>query len=363
MKCEVDRGIFTECLQGAVGALPARTTYDVLQNVLLEVKGNHLFVHATDLDTYVRKELPLAPESRPESGRVVVAGRKLLDIARELSEPLLTLTTTERNVVLQSGQSHYTFTALDPAEYPEAPQMPPDKVGEFPAPVVKEAFDAVAFSVARDQSRPSMCGVNWEIDDKEMKMVATDGHRLAWVRKPGTFKTTARLIVDPKIVPLGAWGDEKVAVRTGGGKIGLEFAGTIVISRLIEGPYPDYERVIPKTHQNRLKASQKNLAASLRRAAVFANPLGKPVTLVLKGGGDEILAETDVGSAQEILAATYEGEDVTIAFNAGFLLEFLRHIPTDEVVLELGAAGGAGVIKPVADEPDRLYLLMPIRMD
>jgi DNA polymerase-3 subunit beta len=364
MICEVDRELFADCLQSVVNTIPARTTYPVLQNILLEVKGNHLIMAATDLDTYVRKEIPLAPETKPVAGKVIIPGRKLLEVTKELVEPLVKLSQTNANIKLTSGKSTYTFSGLDPAEYPEPQTMPTDFVVEFPLAVLEELFEATSFAASRDESRPAMTGVYWEIDPKETRMVATDGHRLAMIRKPGAFKARTRLIIPVKVFSLLAKGEENVKVNADSSKVGFEFADTTIISRLIQGPYPEYDRVIPKNHPNLLKGRKDQLAAALRRAAVFANPVAKPVTFDLKADSAQLSAETpELGQAQESLDATYKGAELKTAFNAAFLLEILRHVPGDEVNFELNTALAAGVVKPAVPDSDRLYLLMPIRLD
>jgi len=364
MICEVDRELFADCLQSIVNTIPVRSTYPVLQNILLEVKGNHLIMAATDLDTYVRKEIPLAPETKPQAGKVIIPGRKLLEVTKELVEPLIKLSQTNTNIKLTSGGSSYTFSGLDPAEYPEPQTMPTDFVVEFPLPLLIELFEATSFAVSRDESRPAMTGVYWEIDPKETRMVATDGHRLAMIHRAGAFKARTRLIVPVKVFDLFARGEENVKVNADSSKIGFEFASTSIISRLIQGPYPEYERVIPKTHPNLLTSKKDHLAAALRRAAVFANPVAKPVTFDLKSDSAQLQAETpELGQANESLDAVYKGADVKTAFNAAFMLEILRHVPGDDIAFELNTALTAGVVKPVMPEPDRLYLLMPIRLD
>jgi DNA polymerase-3 subunit beta len=362
MKCEVDRELFVECLQDVVNTIPSRTTYPVLQNVLLEVKGTRLMMAATDLDTYVRKEIPIQPESVP--GKAILLGRKLLEVVRELTVPMLVLTRTDSTIRLDAGRSMFTFAGLDPSEYPEPPAMPEQLLIDFPMPLLEEAFAATAFAAAKDESRPVATGVYWEIDPTEMRMVATDTHRLAFIRKPGEFKTTARLILSPKVYSLLARGEESVKVKADEGKVGLEFASTTIISRLIQGPYLEYQRVIPAQHPNRLKVNRAALTAALRRAAVFASPLARPVTFDLKPDGVQILAETpDLGQAQENLEGVYSGAELKIAFNASFLLDFMSHIDTDDVTLELGDAMQPGLIRPDPPESERLYLLMPIRLD
>jgi DNA polymerase-3 subunit beta len=211
-----------------------------------------------------------------------------------------------------------------------------------------------------------------------MRMTATDTHRLAFVRKEGDYNVKSRMILPPKVFNLLPKTREekpkegeakpaepvKLKVKADASKIGLELGETTIISRLIEGPYLDYDRVIPKNHPNLLKVNRDRLSAALRRAAVFANPVAKPVTFELKPDSIRLLAETaELGHAEENLEGTYTGAELKIAFNATFMLEFLNHIEGENVALELGSSNNAGLLHPDVETPDRLYLLMPIRMD
>jgi DNA polymerase-3 subunit beta len=365
MRFEIDRGTLAEMLGVLVNTLPSRTTYPVLQNVLLEVADGRLSLSGTDLDTFVRKDYTLS--GKFEDGRVALPGRKLLEITREHSTDQILLYSKNGRIHLEAGNSKVAFSGLDPAEFPEVPGLPEGATLEFPVATVMELFDAVSFAVSKDDSRPAMTGINWEVTKTEMRMVATDGHRLAFVRQKGKYAAGFKIIIAPKVFSFLPRGADTLTVHSDPAKIGVVCAETTVISRVIEGPYPDYERVIPKkSHPGKAEIEQEVLGPALRRAAVLAHPVGKLVALGFSNDGLVLEAETpELGSSKEAVPCTYTGDPVRIGFNAAYMLEILRHLETDKVAVELQSALTAGLITPVADESDlkRTYLLMPIRLD
>ncbi|OYD16706.1 DNA polymerase III subunit beta [candidate division WOR-3 bacterium JGI_Cruoil_03_51_56] len=365
MRCEIDRGILADMLAVVVNTLPSRTTYPVLQNVMLEVAGGKLAVSGTDLDSYVRKEFALT--GKFEEGKAVLPGRKLMEMVRELGEANVLFFSKDSNVHVEAGNSKAVFAGLDPAEFPEMPKLPEGTPLEFPIATITELFDAVSFAVSRDESRPAMGGVDWEVSKSAMKMVATDGHRLSFVRRKGKFPATFKLIVSPKALALLPREQDVVKVYSDPGKIGLVTQDTMVIGRPIEGPYPDYERVIPqKDYPFKAIVKHDAFVAVLRRAAIFAHPVGKLVALDFKKDKVIIQAETpEIGSSEEELICEYNGEPVRIGFNAGYLLEIFRHLNSEKVVIELQNPLSAGLLKPLEKKPeyDETFLLMPIRLD
>ncbi len=364
MRFEIDREILAEMLAAVANTLPSKTTYPVLQNVLVEVAGGKLFIAGTDLDTFVRREFSLAGKS--EDGKVVLPGRKLTEITREMGSSDVVFSSKENSIRIESGNSKVRFTGLDPAEFPELPELPEGAPLEFPVAVVLELFEDVSFAASHDDSRPAMCGVNWEITKTEMRMVATDGHRLAFLKRKGKYPASFKMIVAPKVLGFVPKGADKVAVHSDPGRIGLVAGDTTIISRPIEGPYPDYERVIPKKATARAVLECEAFVPALRRAAVLAHPVGKLVALDFAKGRVKLQAETpELGSSEEEVPCEYKGDGIRIGFNSAFLLEVLRHLDTDKVVIELQNSLSAGVVRPVEPKPDvqETYLLMPIRLD
>lgn len=366
MRCEIERAVFTENLTGVIGALPGRTTYPVLQNILIEVFDKKLSMAATDLDSYIRKEVPLLAGSKAEKGKVIMPGRKLMEACREISADKILLHTEENNIRLQSGASKFLFASLDPAEYPEPPTPPKGTELEFPLNTLIEVYETTNFAASHDESRPAMCGLYWDVKEKEAIMVATDGYRLAMVKKLGKFAGKFTSIIPPKVFTLFPQNEEKVLIIADQSKISFSFENTFVMSRLIEGPYPDYERVVPKGHPNLLRVDRETFTAALRRTSVFAHQIGRLVTLEISGKELKLFAQSpELGSVSENLECNYKGKDLKIGFNVNYLIEVLKHIDTDEVVMELSGPLNAGLVKPGAPIPEteKLFLLMPIHLD
>lgn len=364
MRCEIDRAILAEMLAGVVNALPGKTTYPVLQNVLMTVSGGRLSLAGTDLDTFVRKDFTL--DGSNEDGTAILAGRKLGEMVREIGDQRITISTKGTNLTLEAGRTRASFTGLDPAEFPELPKLPEGTTLELPLAAVLEVFDDVAFAVAREESRPAMSGLNWEVTKTELRMVATDGHRLALVARKGKFPAKAKLLISPRIISLFPRGEEKVLVHLDPARAGFVFQGTTIITRLIEGPYPDYERVIPKGYPTKAVVEHSAFASALRRAAVFAHPVGKLVSFEFKKGKLRLVAETpELGRSEEEVDCDFNGEALRIGFNANYLLEILRHLASDQVLVELSNPLSAGLFKPSENKPESeaTYLLMPIRLD
>lgn len=365
MRCQVDREVFAEILAAVAGALPGRTTYPVLQNVLLEVTGGKLAVVGTDADTTVRKEFAIS--GKIEDGQVLVPGRKLLETVRELGVADAEFRTSERNLYIETARSRAMLAGLDPAEYPEIPKLPDGSPVELSIAAVLDLFDNCGFAVSKDDTRPAMSGVNWEIGKTEMRMVATDGHRLSHVQTKARHTASAKVLIPPKPFGLLPRGGDTFQLYADPGRVGLVTEGTTVVCRQIEGPYPDYTRVIPKDKKlSRAVLEREPLTAALRRASVFAHPVGRLTALSYSKNKLNIHSETpDVGSSDEDLTIEYEGKDMRIGFNAAYLMEALRHISSAKVQFELQGPLAAAVLRPVDEEGgiEKTYLLMPIRLD
>jgi DNA polymerase-3 subunit beta len=197
-------------------------------------------------------------------------------------------------------------------------------------------------------------------------MVATDGFRLAFIKKSGKFDSSLDAIIAPKVFNLFPKGEDKVTIYADSSKIGFVFANTTVISRLIEGPYPDYERIMPDKYSCQMQSKTENLSGALRRAAVFAHPTGRLVALSLSTKVNSVFAETaDLGQTTQEFVAKYKGEDLKIGFNVSYLLEILHTINDEDVIMEFLNPLAAGVVKPATKSADmeRVYLLMPIRLE
>lgn len=360
-------------LAAVVAALPARLTLPVLQNVLLESDGeDHLRMTATDLDTTVTRRVP-ASVSTP--GAVLVMGRKLLEIAREIPDScMLDVRLAEATLVLQCSETRtrYRLPTLPADEFPAPPSIPWEEASAaVPGEVLALLIERTAFAASTEETRPILNGVLWTLGEGEMGMVATDGHRLARSRVPVT-EAVARegCILHPKALAMVARlpaERETVRVAFAQNHVGFRGDGWEILTRTIEGPYPDYQRVLPKDNDKVLVADRGALAAAVRRMAILASDQTHRIRMSL--GTDllmmRISVETpELGEAHEDVAVDYQGDPLEIGFNAQYVLEVLRFLPPGDVRMTFRAPERAATLSPVQDETGAWSetLLMPLRL-
>ena len=228
----------------------------------------------------------------------------------------------------------------------------------------------VAFAASTEESRPILNGVLWELRSDRMRMVATNGHRLARMDVPTTGQGggQADLIIPPKALEqirrlFG--GDEEIEIAKSDNHLGFRSTTTQVYTRLIEGPYPNYEQVIPRENDKSLTADKAALAAALRRMSIVASDQTHRIRMAFTNGACKLSVQTpDLGEAQEELSVAYEGDSLEIGFNAAYMLEILKYMPTDEVRMTFKAPERAATCEPVGwDDPASfMTLVMPLRL-
>jgi DNA polymerase III subunit beta len=325
-----------------------------------------LRLSGTDLDIAVSTTVAAEVDA---DGAVTLPAKKLVDIARELpSGPVRVTAAGEARVSIESGRSKFKLLGLPRDEFPSFPVVKFDKAWKAAAGVVQKLVGHVSFAASTEESRPILNGVLWELRPDRMRMVATNGHRLAKMDVPATGGSTADLIVPPKALEQIRRlysGDAEIELAKSDNHIGFRAGGTFVFSRLIEGPYPNYEQVIPRENDKQATIDKTAMAAALRRMSVVASDQTHRIRLAFSGGNLKFSVQTpDLGEAQDELAVTYEGEPLEIGFNATYLLEILKYMPTDEVRFTFKAPERAATIEPVGwnDAASYMALVMPLRL-
>ncbi len=366
MKFTITREQLQEGLTAVAAAVPTKTTLPVLSNVMVETVKSGLRLSGTDLDTAVSTTVAADVDAE---GSVTLPAKKLADIVRELpSAPIRVTSAGEQRVSLECGRSKFKLLGLPREEFPSFPPVKFDKASRAPAKLVHQLVTHVAFAASTEESRPILNGVLWELRPDRMRMVATNGHRLAKMDVPANGGTTADLIVPPKALEQVRRlfsPEAELEIAKSENHIGFRSGGTQVYSRLIEGPYPNYEQVIPRENDKAATVDRVAMTAALRRMSVVASDQTHRIRLAFSGGAAKFSVQTpDLGEAQDELALTYEGEPIEIGFNAHYLLEILKVMPTDEVRLTLKTPERAATIEPVGwDDPAAyLCLVMPLRL-
>ncbi len=363
MEFKISRSLLEKILQNIVKLIPPKSTYTVLQNIIIEAKENKIFIEGTDLDTFIKK---FTKAEVKKEGKVLISGKKLLEITREANVEELNFKLKELNLEISAGNAHFNIPALDYQEFPEIPKFPEKRWFEITIGEFTTQIDSTIFMVSKDISRRPMNGALIQVKEDTLNMVTTDGARLALYKKSlSGGAPSGEVIVSPKVFDLIEYDipEERVEVFIEERMVGLKFLNTSIIARLIEGPYPNYEGVIPRAFIGICSVEKPFLEGALRRVSLVASPNLKNVKFDFKR--DNVLlsaASPDIGEAKEEIPCKYEGEEISIWYNAGFFLELLRHINTEEAVIQLTSATSATLIKPKEGE-SLIYLLMPLRID
>lgn len=367
MKFTITREKLQEGLVAVAASVPTKTTLPVLSNILVEAVKDGLRLSGTDLDIAVST---LVPAEVDAEGAVTLPAKKLVEIVRELPSAAIRVTATgEQRVSLECGRSKFKLLGIPRDEFPSFPPVKFDKPWKIASGDLQKLIGHVAFAASSEESRPILNGVLWELKKDRMRMVATNGHRLAKMDVAiAGAPASADLIVPPKALEqirrLFGAGDE-IEIAKSDNHLGFRSDQTVVFTRLIEGPYPNYEQVIPRENDKAATLDKQAFASALRRVGVVASDQTHRVRLAFSNGALKFTVSTpDLGEAQDEMAVQYDGDPLEIGFNATYLLEILKFMPTDEVRLTMKAPERAATIEPAGwDDPaSYLCLVMPLRL-
>jgi DNA polymerase-3 subunit beta len=355
-------------LQAVQNVVGSRTTLPILSNVLLKAEGNKLEFTATDLDVTVACSVE-AQVKKPGSSTVPV--KKLFGIVRELNGSELDLETDDKNIcTIRSGPSFYKIHGLAADEFPPMPKFKEDKKVTLPQATVKAMMRKTSFAISTDESRYVLNGIFISLKDHKMTMVATDGRRLALVDEQAEIseKSHGEFIVPAKAVNelnrlLSDKGDVEIKFTDNQAAFTLKDekdSSVLVITKLIEGNYPNYRQVIPGEAKERVALNRDEFVHALRRAEIMTSEKSNSVKLTFTKNRLEITANSpEVGEAKESLAINYKGKDMAIAFNPKYMIDPLNALDNDEVFIELIDELSPGVLK--INGPF-LYVVMPMRL-
>lgn len=368
MRFTISREKLQEGLTAVTATIPAKTTLPVLANILVETTDKGIRLSGTDLDIAVSTEVAADVET---SGAITIPAKKLSEIARELPpSPVKIAAAGEQRVTLDCGRSHFKILGLPKDEFPSFPAVRFNESWRIRSGELIKLISHTSFAVSTEESRPILNGVLWELRPEMMRMVATNGHRLAKMELP--IKTAAApssdLIVPPKALEQVRRlfpEDEELEIARGENHLGFRSPFTSVFTRLIEGPYPPYDQVIPRDNNRIAIADRAALTSALRRMSVIASDQTHRIRLSFNAALVRFSVQTpDLGEATDELPIRFTGDPLDIGFNANYLLEILRYIPTEEVKLTFKAPERAATLEPEgwSDPSTYLCLVMPLRL-
>jgi DNA polymerase-3 subunit beta len=365
MKLTASREDLLTPLQSVIGVVERRQTMPVLANVLLSARENRLSITGTDLEV----ELVAAHAvSVQQAGDVTVPGRKLLDIFRALPEKTsVSLTTDGERVALRAGRSRFTLSSLPAAEFPVIEEINSQQVLSVSQGALRRLIDKTHFSMAQQDVRYYLNGMLLETEGKALRAVATDGHRLALCETPlqAAAKTAQQVIVPRKGVLelqriLGSDGELELAIGTN--HVRVQIGDIRFTSKLIDGRFPEYGRVVPSTPTKIVQADRDPLRQALQRTAILSNEKYRGIRLTLHSDLLTVQAHNpEQEEAEDQLEVGYKGDDLEIGFNVNYLLDALAALDTDKVEIGLNDANTSCLIR-APGTTDTKYVVMPMRL-
>jgi DNA polymerase-3 subunit beta len=351
-------------LQRVQNVVSTRTTLPILSNVLVQATDQGISLTTTDLDLAIRCTIE-GEVSKP--GATTLPARKLFSILKEVISPEIDVEVDDKNAAsIRCGSSFYKIMGLPDDEFPRFPQPEAGKSLTLPQASLRDMLKKTAYAASADETRYVLNGVLMSFKGTKLTVVATDGRRLALIEGEVEIPkgSEAEVILPSKTVNellrlLSDKGD--VSLSVGENQIIFNMGNAIVVSKLIEGTYPNFRQVIPAEAKERVPLDRENLLAALHRASILASEKSQSVKLFFSKNQLTITATTpDVGEAKETVAINYKGKDLTIAFNPQYMMDPLRNQDADEVFLELTDELSPGVLKVNAPF---LYVLMPMRLN
>jgi len=364
MKFSISKESLQQAINQVQHVVSTRTTLAILSNVLLRAKDGVLELTTTDLDVGVTCTVPAEVEVE---GATTLPARRLSTIVRELPSEEIDFSVDEKNYAsIRSGPSFFKVVGLTSEEFPALPRFDDAREFTLPQAVMRDCLRKTSYAISTDETRYVLNGILFSFKNNALTMVATDGRRLAMVEQEVEFPQSQEIdiIVPTKAVNelarlCGDVGD--VVIRVTGSQVGFDLGSSLLISKLIDGNYPNYRQVIPGEAKERIVLEREVFQRAIGRVSLLASDKSNSVKFQFTLGQVEIIASSpDIGEARETIPINYKGKDITIAFNPEFTMAPLRNLSADEITLHLIDDISPGVIRTGTNF---LYVLMPMRVN
>ncbi len=366
MKLQIEKENLLNPLQQIIGAVEKRQTMPALSNVLLRATDTSLTLTATDLEIELVSQISMVVD---EPGEITVPARKLLDICKALpSEALINFTVKDNKALVQSGRSRFSLATLPANDFPALDAINSVYEFEITQNTLRDIIDKTAFAMAQQDVRYYLNGLMLEVSSNNLRAVATDGHRLAYCEKE-----TSADIADIKQVILPRKGvlelvrllndtDNPVKITLGSNHLQVEFNELRLTSKLIDGRFPDYNRVMPTDGKNVITADRDQLRQSLIRASILSNEKYRGIRLVLEKNLIKLQAQNpDQEEADVEQEVVYSGDSIEIGFNVNYMLDVLNVTGSEMVQASLRDSNSSFLLT-YPDQPDCKYVIMPMRL-
>lgn len=356
------------------GVVEKKTTIPILSNVLIEAHGDRIILTATDLELGIRCTCPAKVK---KEGAGTIPARKLLDYTRLLPDAEVNVKFLENHwASITCGRSRTKMAGMSRESFPELPQMP-EAISEIPVGLLSSMISRTSFAISMEESRFTLNGALLLLSGDGMAMVATDGHRLAYVESAMDMNGSAKSAKGFRaLIPKKAMGEIVKLADESGPESKVVFAGDenhlffrfgerLLITRKLTGNFPDYERVLPKDNTNIAKLHKEEIRSAIERVSQFADERSRAIRVQFGQGEVRVFSSSvETGESEESVPTEYAGPDLEIGFNAQYLLDFLRAIGQDEVSFALKDQKSAGELRPASEEAKDhyRYVVMPMRI-
>ena len=370
MKFIVSSSQLLKQLQVLGGVINSNNTLPILDNFLFEISENQLKVSASDLETTMSAVVTIESDS---TGSIAISARLLLDTLKTFPDQPLTFKTEGDSIIeISSDQGKYDMAYFGGDEFPKSVSLPSPSKTVIPSSILATAISKTIFAAGNDDLRPVMSGVFFQFSSESLTFVATDAHKLVkYTRTDVTADKTAEFIMPKKPLNLlkgVLGGEEDVIIEYNDANAKFTFENFVLICRLIDGKYPNYEAVIPKENPNKLTVDRASFQNSVRRVSIFSSKTTHQIRLKMAGTELNISAEDlDFSNkADERLSCDYQGDDMQIGFNSRFLSEMLNNLSSNDVLIEMSLPNRAGILTPIdgTDEGEQVTMLvMPVMLN
>lgn len=363
MKLTIEKDALLEALQKVQSIVGQRSTLPILSNVLLRAEGDSISLTTTDMEVCVKTS---AGAEITEAGGTTLPARRFFSICRELPNGQVEIEVDAKDVAtIRCGPSFFKLVGLSEEEFPPLPEFSESSVYTIDQNIFKEMLQKVVYASSTDETRYILNGSLLSFKDEKLTVVATDGRRLALVEQEVEFAedTQVNLVVPTKTLNelIKTLGDEGILkIRVAGTQVAFDFDRILIISKLIEGTYPNFQQVIPAQCEERIAIDRETILNAVRRVSLLTDDQTASIRLNFGKNKLELVSNSpEIGEARETIPVKYDGKEISIAFNPGFLMAPLRHLDSDEIFFELSDELSPGVIKTGVPF---LYVLMPIRV-
>ena len=367
MKFTIEKSDFIKVLQRIQGIVEKRNTMPILANVLLDVSDGKINIMATDLEVFIKDS---SPARVIEDGSVTVNARKLFEIAKELPGETMDISSgKDDKVTLKAGKARFNIMGLPSKDFPVFPAIDESAMKEMDSAVFRELIEKTSFAVSTDETRYNINGFLLESSSGSLKMVATDGHRLALITREGVSIDSGSK--EGVLLPRKGVMEMKKVLDEKGGSFLLGITqknavmkrdNTVIMIRLLEGEFPDYTRVIPKDNDKDAIAVRADLLSSLKRVSLLSTDKIKGVKFSFSNSKLVLSSSSpDIGEATEEVDVEYPFGELEIAFNARYFVDMLEALNDEKVRISLKDPLSPGVLRPTNGE-DYTYIIMPMRL-